>query len=156
VAAADGCAALRPLGDDVNRDFHLRVFAVAALVFTILLLAPGIHSLVTTVWGQEAHRAPVELTVTARKYSFSPARIEVEQDDIVKITLRTEDIPHSFTIDQPYLIAKRAAPNQPVTFEFRADKPGTFTYYCSLTADEKCKQMKGELVVRARPKSAER
>lgn len=97
---------------------------------------------------QEAHRPPVEVTVTAKKYSFNPARIEVGQDDIVVITLKAEDVPHSFTIDKPYLIAKRAAPGQPVTFQFRADKAGTFTYYCNITTDERCKDMRGELVVR--------
>ncbi len=99
---------------------------------------------------QEAHKPPVEVTVVAKKYSFSPARIEVDQDDIVKITLKSEDIPHSFTIDQPYRIAKRAAPGQPVTFEFRADQAGTFTYYCNLTTDDRCKEMKGQLVVNAK------
>ncbi len=96
---------------------------------------------------QEAHRPPVQFTVTAKKYSFSPSRIEVQQDDIVSITLRTEDIPHSFTIDEPYRIAKRAAPGQPAVFEFRADQAGTFTFYCSLTSDPRCKEMRGTLVV---------
>ncbi len=103
-------------------------------------------------WGvlQEAHRPPVEVTVHARKYSFTPARIEVDQDDIVIITLTADDVPHSFTIDKPYLIAKRAAPGQAVRFQFRADKAGTFTYYCNITTDERCKEMKGELVVKAK------
>ncbi len=95
---------------------------------------------------QEAHRAPIEVTVEAKRYSFSPNRIEVEQDDIVKVTLKALDVPHSFAIDQ-YRIAKRAAPGQPVTFEFRADRAGTFPFYCNLTSDERCKEMRGELVV---------
>jgi nitrous-oxide reductase len=98
---------------------------------------------------QEAHRPPVEVTVTARKYSFTPSRIEVTQDDIVRITLKAEDIPHSLTIDE-YRIAKRAAPGQPASIEFRADKAGTFPFYCNLTSDERCKEMRGQLVVNAR------
>jgi plastocyanin len=90
-----------------------------------------------------------EFSVAARKYAFSPARIEVEQDDLVKITFTTDDIPHSFTIDQ-YRIAKRAGPGQTVVFEFRADQPGTFPFYCNLTIDERCREMRGELVVRRR------
>jgi cytochrome c oxidase subunit II len=89
----------------------------------------------------------VQLTVTARRYTFSPDRIEVEEGDLVKITLQTDDIPHSFTIDA-YRIAKRAAPDQPVTFEFQADQPGVFPFYCNLTADPGCRQMQGQLVVR--------
>lgn len=100
--------------------------------------------------AQEAHRAPVEKTVIAKKYAFDPPRIEVQQDDIVKITFKTDDIPHSFTIDKPYFIAKRATPGHPIVFEFRADQPGTFTYYCNITTDDSCREMRGELVVHAK------
>jgi hypothetical protein len=37
-----------------------------------------------------------------------------------------------------------------VTFEFRADQPGTFHFYCNLKQDERCKEMQGELVVHAK------
>jgi heme/copper-type cytochrome/quinol oxidase subunit 2 len=90
-----------------------------------------------------------EITVTAKRFAFSPARIEVAANDVVKITLVAEDIPHTFTIDE-YRISKRAAPGRPVTFEFRADKAGTFPFYCSLTIDEGCREMRGELVVTPR------
>jgi heme/copper-type cytochrome/quinol oxidase subunit 2 len=73
----------------------------------------------------------------------------VRQDDLVKITLRTEDIAHSFTIDG-YRIAKRVSPGQTVVFEFRADQPGRFPFYCNLTIDDGCKAMRGELIVRAK------
>ena len=124
----------------------VRALALASIILPALLAGPRARAAAGPLL-QEAHRPPVEVTVVARKYSFSPARIEVAQDDIVRVTLKTEDIPHSFTIDRPYRIAKRAAPGQPVTFEFRADQPGTFTFYCNLTTDERCKEMKGELVV---------
>jgi heme/copper-type cytochrome/quinol oxidase subunit 2 len=88
-----------------------------------------------------------EFTVTGRANAFAPGRIEVQKDDLVKITFTAADIAHSFTIDS-YRIAKRAAAGQTVVFEFRADQTGTFTYYCELTQDAKCRQMKGELVVR--------
>jgi len=74
----------------------------------------------------------------------------VQQDDLVKITFETSDIPHSFTIDEPYRIAKRATPGHPVTFDFRADKVGTFEFYCNLKIDDGCRKMKGELVVKPR------
>ncbi|MGH9332107.1 MAG: cupredoxin domain-containing protein [Vicinamibacterales bacterium] len=88
-----------------------------------------------------------ELTVTARKYSYDPSRIEVAHNDLVKITFETADIPHSFTIDA-YRIAKRASAGRSVTFEFRADQPGTFPIYCNIAEDDGCRKMQGELVVR--------
>ena len=36
------------------------------------------------------------------------------------------------------------------TFEFRADRAGTFRFYCNLTNESGHSQMHGELVVRAK------
>ena len=88
-------------------------------------------------------------SVTARRYAFEPARIEVFQDDVVRIDLRSDDIAHSWTVDD-YRIAKRVSHGQPVTFEFRADKVGTFPFYCSLQTEDGCRQMRGQLIVKPR------
>jgi nitrous-oxide reductase len=88
-------------------------------------------------------------SVRAHRFAFEPARIEVNQDDLVKIELRTDDIAHSLTIDD-YRIAKRVGPGLPVTFEFRADRAGTFPYYCNLQVEDGCRQMRGVLVVKPR------
>ena len=87
--------------------------------------------------------------VGAHRYAFDPPRIEVNQDDLVKIQLHTDDIAHSLTIDD-YRIAKRVGPGQPVTFEFRADRAGEFPYYCNLQVEDGCRQMRGVLVVKPR------
>lgn len=120
--------------------------ALAALLCTFgaSRLAPSSR---VVAQNQEPTVRPVK--VTAGKYRFDPPRIEVFQDDLVRVELRTEDIAHSLTIDA-YRIAKRVGPGQPVTFEFRADRPGTFPYYCNLQVDDGCRQMKGELVVKPR------
>jgi cytochrome c oxidase subunit 2 len=88
-----------------------------------------------------------DFTIVGSKYAFQPPTITVDRNDLVKITFSAEDIAHSFTIDG-YRISKRAGAGQSVTFEFRADQPGTFDYYCNLTQDDRCKTMKGKLVVR--------
>jgi heme/copper-type cytochrome/quinol oxidase subunit 2 len=90
-----------------------------------------------------------EFTIVAKDFHYSPARIEVTQDDLVKLTIRSEDIPHSFTIDE-YRISKRVPANGSTTFEFQADRPGTFAFYCGLTGDPGHKMMRGELVVRSK------
>jgi len=87
-----------------------------------------------------------EFNVRGEGFAFSPGRIEVQKDDIVKITFTAVDIPHSFSMDGPYRIAKRASAGQTVTFEFRAS--GSERFYCNLTQDERCKGMHGELVVK--------
>ena len=88
-----------------------------------------------------------EFTINGDHFAFSPVRIEVQKDDLVKITFSARDIAHSFTIDQ-YRIAKRAGAGQTVVFEFRADQAGTHRFYCNLTQDDRCRRMEGQLIVR--------
>ena len=87
-----------------------------------------------------------ELSVSAHDYTFTPSRLAVRQNDIVRITFKASDMAHSFAIDH-YRIAKRAGAGQSVVFEFRADQAGTFPFYCSLTHDDRFRNMRGELVV---------
>jgi cytochrome c oxidase subunit 2 len=111
----------------------------------LLLLIPTLLSAAPVASPQSKR----EITLDAKKYGFSPAKIEVEQGDVVRITLVAADIPHSVTIDE-YRIAKRGEPGKPITFEFLADRAGSFKFYCNLTIDDGCKKMAGELVVNIR------
>jgi heme/copper-type cytochrome/quinol oxidase subunit 2 len=99
--------------------------------------------------GQEQAPNRREFTVTARDYHFSPERLEVTQDDLVKLTVRSEDVAYSLTIDE-YRVSKRVPAGGSTTFEFRADRPGTFPFYSNLTSDARHGQTKGQLVVRGR------
>ena len=126
------------------------------IVFATILSGVGVvwlgvpRALTASATGARVQeQAPTRraVNVSARKFAFSPNRIDVRQGDIVQITLDAADIAHSFTIDE-YRIAKRAAPGQPVTFEFRADRAGTFRFYCNLKQDDGCRDMHGQLVVR--------
>jgi len=78
-----------------------------------------------------------EFTIVGDHYAFSPSSIQVNKNDLVKITFTARDIPHSFTVDD-YRIVKRAS----------ADRSGPFTFYCNLSQDAKCKDMKGSLTVK--------
>ena len=88
-----------------------------------------------------------EFTVVGDHFAFAPSTLPVNRNDLVKITFTAQDMAHSFTVDD-YRIVKRAGAGQTVTFEFRADKAGTFSFYCNLSQDERCKNMKGTLTVR--------
>jgi heme/copper-type cytochrome/quinol oxidase subunit 2 len=99
--------------------------------------------------GQSQGTTARTFSVVASRYTFAPLRIEVLQDDVVRVELRTADIAHSLTIDE-YRVSKRVGPGQTVTFEFRAERPGTFPFYCDLRTEEGCREMRGELIVRPR------
>jgi heme/copper-type cytochrome/quinol oxidase subunit 2 len=87
-----------------------------------------------------------DFTVVARERVFEPNRIVVTRDDLVRITLKSEEQPRTFAIDA-YRISKRVSGGGSITFEFHANQPGTFTFYCNLTSVEACAEMKGTLVV---------
>jgi len=115
---------------------------------TLVLLAAS-AVLASAASGQEQAPNRRDFMIVARDHRFTPERMEVSQDDLVKITLRSDDRPHSFVIDA-YRIVKRVGGGQTITFEFRADRAGSFEYYCNLTSDPGCRDMKGTLVVKAK------
>ena len=99
--------------------------------------------------GQEQAPNRREFSVTARDYRFSPSRIEVIQDDLVKLTVHSEDVAYCLTIDE-YRLSRRVPANGSTVIEFRADRIGTFAFYSNMTNDTRHAQMRGELVVRPR------
>ena len=99
--------------------------------------------------GQEQAPNRREFTMTARDYRFTPARLEVTQDDLVKVTVQSQDVAYSLTIDE-YRVSKRIPAGGSTTLEFRADRVGTFAFYSNMTSDSRHANMRGELIVRAR------
>jgi cytochrome c oxidase subunit II len=123
---------------------ELRQKSLLAAAAVAAVLVGGSVAPVSRIRAQGTAR---EFTIHANQFAFSPLRIEVQKDDLVKITFTASDIPHSFTLDQ-YRIAKRAGAGQTVVFEFRADQAGTHRFYCNLTQDDRCRRMEGQLIVR--------
>lgn len=111
----------------------------------LLLTRPFVRRLA----GQEQAPNRPELTLVAKGFRYSPDRLEVAQDDLVKLTIRSEDIAYSFAIDE-YRIVRRVPPGGTTTLEFRADRAGTFRFYSNLTNDSSHAEMQGQLIVRPR------
>ena len=90
-----------------------------------------------------------DLTITAKDFRFSPNRVEVGRDDLLRLTVKSEDVAYGFTIDE-YRVSKRVPAGGSVVLELRADREGTFPFYSNMTSDSRHAQMRGELVVRRR------
>ena len=90
-----------------------------------------------------------DITITAKDFRFSPNRIEVSRDDLLRLTVKSEDVAYGFTIDD-YRVSKRVPAGGSVVLELRLDREGTFPFYSNMTSDARHSQMKGELVVRRR------
>jgi cytochrome c oxidase subunit II len=94
-----------------------------------------------------AAKATQRFEVTASRYKFDPARIEVRQGDVVELVLRSADTDHGLAI-KAYAV-KVAIPKsgETVGVSFVASRVGTFPIECSEYCGSGHKRMKGELVV---------
>jgi heme/copper-type cytochrome/quinol oxidase subunit 2 len=119
------------------------------LVGTGIYLAAGPFVRRVLAAGQDQAPTRREFTVTARDYSFSPNRVEAQQDDLIKLTVQSADNAYGFTIDD-YRVSKRVPAGGSTVIEFRADRVGTFPFYSNLSNDARHSQMRGQLVVRPR------
>ena len=90
-----------------------------------------------------------DITITAKDFHFSPNRIEVSRDDLLRLTVKSEDVAYGFTIDD-YRVSKRVPAGGSVAIELRLDREGTFAFYSTMTSDSRPSQMRGELIVRRR------
>jgi heme/copper-type cytochrome/quinol oxidase subunit 2 len=119
--------------------------------FLLMTAAAGLVVLpaLTRVRAQEQAPNRREFTITARDYRFTPDQIQVTQDDLVKLTVKSEDVAYGFTIDH-FRVSKRIPAGGAVTLEFRADGTGSYPFYSNMTSDPRHGQMKGQLVVKAK------
>ena len=93
---------------------------------------------------------PKAFEITASRYRFEPAILEVTEGDRVVLTLRSADTTHGFAIAEFKVKASVPKGGAPVTVEFMASKAGTFPFACSEYCGSGHRQMKGRLVVAER------
>jgi cytochrome c oxidase subunit 2 len=94
-----------------------------------------------------ALEATQRIEVTASRYKFDPARIEVKQGGVVLLELRSADTDHGLAIKAYGVKVAIPKGGQPVEVSFVADRVGTFPIECSEYCGSGHKRMKAELVV---------
>ena len=95
---------------------------------------------------QPATEGVREFKVTARKYEFSPATIQVKRGDRVRLILTAADHEHGFKLDA-FHIVRELPKGETVTLEFTADQSGSFPFHCSHFCGMGHARMTGKLVV---------
>ena len=122
----------------------------AAVVGTALLLAVPLVS--ESRQDPATASAPKVFEVTARKFEFEPSRIEVTQGDRVRLVVRSEDGVHGVSIKKFKVNKPVPRGGDPITIEFLATTAGTFEIICSEICGDGHDEMRGTLVVKAKPK----
>jgi len=85
--------------------------------------------------------------VTASRFKFEPAVLEVTKGDTVVLTVRSADTIHGLTIKALGVKVIVPKTHEPVEVRFEAARAGTFEIACSEYCGSGHRRMKGQLVV---------
>jgi cytochrome c oxidase subunit 2 len=96
--------------------------------------------------------APRVVEVTAKRFTFEPARIEVTEGERVRLVVKSADGVHGVQIKKFRVNKLVPRGGQTVNIDFVASAPGTFEILCSEECGEGHDAMTGTLVVKAKAK----
>ncbi|MDA1185885.1 MAG: cupredoxin domain-containing protein [Acidobacteria bacterium] len=124
------------------------MFAIAA-TFGVLWAPSHLEVIAAQSESARDFAEPRVIEVTAKRYEFVPASIEVAQGEPVRIIVTSGDGFHGFGI-KAFDVSKEIARGDTVTIDFTPDVVGTFPILCTEYCGEGHEDMKGVLVVLAR------
>ena len=84
--------------------------------------------------------------ISAKKFSFEPAVINVKKGDRVKLVVTSIDAGHGLAI-LDFGVNIKLLPNETKIVEFTADKSGSFKMFCSVICGSGHSEMTGTLIV---------
>jgi cytochrome c oxidase subunit 2 len=97
--------------------------------------------------------APRVIEVTAKRFAFEPASIEVTEGERVRLNVKSADGVHGLQIKKFRVNSLIPRGGEPVTIEFVATAPGTYEILCSEECGDGHESMSGTLVVAAKAKT---
>lgn len=112
------------------------------------LLAVGVAGMGSP--GDVPAAPPRRFELTASRFKFEPATLQVAEGDRVRLTLRSTDTEHGLEIKKLKVKVTVPKGGEPVTVEFLADKAGTYEFKCSEYCGSGHGRMKGQIVVTPR------
>ncbi len=87
-----------------------------------------------------------KISVVAKQFSFSPNTIKVSYGDTVNIKIKSVDVTHGIALPD-FGINEVLEPGKEVNITFKADKKGSFSFFCSIACGEGHSGMRGLLIV---------
>ena len=91
------------------------------------------------------------IEVVAKRFTFEPSRIEVTEGERIRLVMTSADGVHGLEIKKFKVNKKIPRGGEAVTIEFVANAPGQFPILCSEYCGSDHDDMKGMLVVVAKP-----
>ena len=98
-----------------------------------------------------AASAPRTFEIVVKRFGFEPSRIEVAEGERIRLVVKSADGVHGAEIKKFKVNKKIPRGGEPVTIEFVASAAGEFPILCSEYCGDGHEDMKGMLVVVAKP-----
>ena len=87
-----------------------------------------------------------QFNMIVKQFEFSPKQIKVSEGDTVRLTIKNLDVAHGFAIND-FNVNQLLRAGKTTTFEFVANKKGTYLFYCSVVCGVGHLSMIGQLIV---------
>ena len=121
------------------------------LILVICLVGALMASFAQSREAASQTNEPRIVEVVVRRFAFEPATIEAVEGERLRVLVRSADGPHGFEVKKFKVSKEIPRGTEPVAIEFTASEVGTFPILCSLFCGDGHAEMKGTLVVSARP-----
>jgi plastocyanin len=135
------------------------------MIGAVVLLIAQLHSATPfeelhrcTTFTSEIPAAPADFRASAAKvfnvtakrfeFEFNPELV-IDQGDSVTLNITAADVPHGFALEVYMGGGVTVEPGRPVSINFVAHTPGTFTYFCNFFCGDGHGNMFGRLTVNA-------
>ena len=89
-----------------------------------------------------------EITVTASNWKFEPSTINVKKGETIKLVVKSTTGTHGLAVSELNIKTKSIKPSKEETIIFKAEKTGTFPFYCNVYCGSGHKNMKGSIVIK--------
>lgn len=125
--------------------------AIAAAVLAVAIGLSLLSCAPASRAGRMVDDGTREFRIVAERFQFTPAQIEVERGERVRLVFTSEDTTHGVAI-AGYGVREIVPPRGKgeTVVEFVADRPGTFTFRCAHLCGAGHAMMRGTLEVGAR------
>ncbi len=124
------------------------MLTIRILIITVILATCALDGPAGARASASQAPEPRVIDITARRYAFDPAEVEVMAGETVRFVVKSGDGLHGFSI--PKLKIKKEVPRgETVTIDFTAKAAGEYPILCSEFCGDGHEDMKGMLIVKA-------